>query len=230
MALTFLGRTGKPEQSPEPPRHPYMPQTNGAAAVGTRRMAAEPPADRPDDLQAALARMIEQSSDTPAQQGAAAPASLPAPASPPAGRRSHPPAPAPESAGEDRLMDDVQAALARLEAQWERPPSDGLLNQIDALATNIERQNGELRTLRATVMRVQADNTRLATENERLRRMLKSLLAALDADGKRVSDSLDRAERRLRDLVPTMAEAPPAQPMRPAQRPKPDAARPEAAE
>jgi hypothetical protein len=54
--------------------------------------------------------------------------------------------------------------------------------------------------------------------------MMKSLLAAVDADGKRVSDSLERAERRLRDLVPTAAEQPPAQPLRQAQRAKADPA------
>lgn len=247
MALTFLGRTGKPEQTPEPPRHPYMPQTSASGAVAARRVAADAAEVTTDDLQAALTRLIEQSGDAPAAP-APAPAALPAPASasasaasaaqlPPARRASqaqaqaHPPAqqtlaPAAqaEPAGDDHLLEEVQAVLSRLEANRERPSTDALLNQIDALAANIERQNGELRAQRATIARLQAESTRANAENEKLRRMMKSLLAAVDADGKRVSDSLERAERRLRDLVPTAAEQPPAQPLRQAQRAKADPA------
>lgn len=237
MALTFLGRTGKPEQNPEPPRHPFMPQSGSSGAVAARRVAADAAEVTTEDLQAALTRLIEQSGDTPPAPSASLPAPEPVPAlaapsasQAPAARRAAQPAqqapaqpPAQSSspqgeAGDDRLLDEVQAVLSRLEANRERPSTDALLNQIDALAANLDRQNGELRAQRATISRLQAEATRATAENERLRRMMKSLLAAIDADGRRVNDSLERAERRLRDLVPTIAEQPPAQPLRQAQR------------
>lgn len=203
MALTFLGRAGKPDQTPEPPRHSFLPQANGSAAIGARRAAADA-SDKIDDLQSALARLIDPSDDA-----VGTPPAQPQPQAQPARRaqaaqaqpQTGPATPA-EAAAEDRLLAEVQATLARLEANRERPPSDSLLNQIDTLAVNLERNQAELRTARSGLSRLQADNARLNTENERLRRMLKTLLSAVDADGKRISDTIERAERRLRDLVP----------------------------
>jgi regulator of replication initiation timing len=217
MALTFLGRAGKPDQSPEPPRHSFLPHGGGGTA-GARRAATDTP-DRIDDLQSALARLIDPSEDAPAAQ----------PQQAQTARRQQgaqtPPAAAPAEA-EDRLLAEAQAMLARLEANRERLPSDSLLNQIDALAASLERNQAELRNARSGLSRLQADNARLNTENERLRRMLKTLISAVDADGKRISDTIERAERRLRDLVPVGPEptSAPAPAMRPAQRVRSDAA------
>jgi hypothetical protein len=105
---------------------------------------------------------------------------------------------APENrASEDALLDEFNAALARLEGSGrDRSTGNALMAQIDALGAVVERQAQELRVTRAAASKLEA-------ENERMRQMLKALIAAIDAGETRLFGTVEKAERRLRELIDT---------------------------
>ncbi|WP_158044461.1 hypothetical protein [Skermanella pratensis] len=99
--------------------------------------------------------------------------------------------------GDDALFDEFNNTLARLEgAGRDRPGNSGLITQIETLAAVVERQAQELRVARSAASKLEA-------ENERMRQMLRALLAAIDAGETRIFSTVERAERRLRELIDT---------------------------
>ncbi|WP_207482208.1 hypothetical protein [Arenibaculum pallidiluteum] len=176
MTVSYFPR-GEDEPAPEPPRHEFLPRSAGTpraepAIAATRHDPAFRPPREP------AIRAIPAAADAPAPRP-----------QPRAARR------AAEEEPEDMLADAVQSAIRRLERGREADPSAGLLGLVEATAGVLEQQAAELRAVRAA-------NARLATENERLRAMLKALLSAVDAGDRRLSDAVELAERRLRELNP----------------------------
>jgi chromosome segregation ATPase len=99
--------------------------------------------------------------------------------------------------GDDALFDEFNDTLARLEgAGRDRGSTSGLITQIEQLAAVVERQAQELRVTRAAASKLEA-------ENERMRQMLKALIAAIDAGETRLFGTVEKAERRLRELIDT---------------------------
>ncbi|EWY40142.1 hypothetical protein N825_03525 [Skermanella stibiiresistens SB22] len=99
--------------------------------------------------------------------------------------------------GDDALFDEFNNTLARLEgAGRDRPGNSGLITQIETLAAVVERQAQELRVARGAAAKLEG-------ENERMRQMLRALLAAIDAGETRIFSTVERAERRLRELIDT---------------------------
>jgi regulator of replication initiation timing len=212
MSLNFLVR-GKVDQLPQPQSDAEPKQLQALAAPATNGPVQAPASPRvvprgrvadsssappfhagetkmTDDLQA-IANLIGQLSDDPPE-----PTPIKAPA---AVAAEVPRKPADDtSAREDSLFDEYQATLARLEAS--KSSGEGLLSQIEAFSSTLERQVAELSMARASMNKLATDNSRLVNENDRLRAMLRSLLEAIDADARRSSDSIAAAERRLRDL------------------------------
>jgi ABC-type transporter Mla subunit MlaD len=99
--------------------------------------------------------------------------------------------------GDDALFDEFNDTLARLEgAGRDRGSTSGLITQIEQLAAVVERQAQELRVARAAAAKLEG-------ENERMRQMLRALIAAIDAGETRLFGTVERAERRLRELIET---------------------------
>ena len=99
--------------------------------------------------------------------------------------------------GDDALFDEFNNTLARLEgAGRDRPGNNGLISQIEMLAAVVERQAQELRVARGAAAKLEG-------ENERMRQMLRALIAAIDAGETRLFTTVERAERRLRELIDT---------------------------
>jgi chromosome segregation ATPase len=212
MSLNFLVR-GKVDQLPQPQadaEHKQLPALAPPSATGPVPAPASSrvvPRGRigdlggapsfhagetqmTDDLQA-IANLIGQLSDDPPEPTQAkAPAAVVAEAP----RKTADD----NSAREDSLFDEYQATLARLEAS--KSSGEGLLSQIEAFSSTLERQVVELSMARASMSKLATDNSKLVNENDRLRAMLRSLLEAIDADARRSSESIAAAERRLRDL------------------------------
>jgi len=119
--------------------------------------------------------------------------------------------------GDDALFDEFNNTLARLEgAGRDRGGNSGLITQIEQLAAVVERQAQELRVARGAAAKLEG-------ENERMRQMLRALLAAIDAGETRLFGTVERAERRLRELIDTGTALPePSQ----VQAPRPRAPRP----
>lgn len=212
MSLNFLVR-GKVDQLPhpqadaEPKQLPALAPPSAAGPVQVPASSRVVPRGRvaetsgapsfhagetkmTDDLQA-IANLIGQLSDDPPEP---TPAKAPAAAVAEAPRKTADDT----SAREDSLFDEYQATLARLEAS--KSSGEGLLSQIEAFSSTLERQVAELSMARASMSKLATDNSKLVNENDRLRAMLRSLLEAIDADARRNSESIAAAERRLRDL------------------------------
>jgi chromosome segregation ATPase len=120
--------------------------------------------------------------------------------------------------GDDALFDEFNNTLARLEgAGRDRGSTSGLITQIEQLASVVERQAQELRVARGAAAKLEG-------ENERMRQMLHALIAAIDAGETRLFGTVERAERRLRELIDTGTALP--EPSHQVQAPRPRAARP----
>jgi hypothetical protein len=210
MTASYLSR-GEGDHPLEPPRHEFLPRSaapRGGAdapalphaapslpAHATRQPArrAAPPAPEPV-FEEQEAPFPETRAEARAESRGFRPAaSLPA-ARLPGGRPSQGGAPLAHT-NDDGLGEAVQVAIRRLERGRDADPSAGLLELVETTAAVLEQQAAELRAARAA-------NARLATENERLRAMIKALLAAVDAGDRRLSEAVELAERRLRELAP----------------------------
>jgi regulator of replication initiation timing len=212
MSLNFLVR-GKVDQLPQPQPDAEPKQLQALALPSTTGPVPAPASPRvvprgriadtsgapsfhagetkmTDDLQA-IANLIGQLSDDPPE---------PMPTGAPAAVAAEESLKVADdfSTREDSLFDEYQATLARLEAS--KSSGEGLLSQIEAFSSTLERQVAELSMARTSMNKLATDNSRLVNENDRLRAMLRSLLEAIDADARRSSESIAAAERRLRDL------------------------------
>jgi hypothetical protein len=119
--------------------------------------------------------------------------------------------------GDDALFDEFNNTLARLEgAGRDRGSTSGLITQIEQLAAVVERQAQELRVARGAAAKLEG-------ENERMRQMLRALIAAIDAGETRLFGTVERAERRLRELIETGTSLP--EPSHQVQAPRPRATR-----
>jgi len=197
MSLNFLVR-GKVDQLPQPQTDaerkalPAIAAPPAPTKVGQRDRgsAAGSESKMTDDLQA-IANLIGQLSDDAPEPPA--PRALAIVEEEEAEEIAED-----SSAREDTLFDEYQATLARLEAS--KSSGEGLLTQIEAFSSALERQVAELSMARVSMSKLATDNSRLVNENDRLRAMLRSLLEAIDADARRNNESIAAAERRLRDL------------------------------
>jgi len=198
MSLNFLVR-GKVDQLPQPQADAEPKQLQALAPPSTTGPVPAPASSRvvprgrigdpggapsfhagetqmTDDLQA-IANLIGQLSDDPPE---------PMPTKAPAAAVAEAPRKAADDtiAREDSLFDEYQATLARLEAS--KSSGEGLLSQIEAFSSTLERQVVELSMARASMSKLATDNSKLVNENDRLRAMLRSLLEAIDADARRL--------------------------------------------
>jgi hypothetical protein len=135
-------------------------------------------------LEAVAAEVRKRQAETPA-------APLPPPpALPPVAE-----APIP-AAGDDSLVSEAKAMLARLQAPA-RQNSDPILAQVDALLAVLDQEQAEIIAARTAERRLREDLARVNNENSQLRDLVKSLIQAIEDDQRRQAGVLDALDQRV---------------------------------